>query len=78
MSISVSSVFFCPSVVMYFWRGVPRQAAARVQKPFCMCDGGSRVQKFGWLKHGRLSVLFAGRPDEGNQPDPLLQRLHAS
>jgi hypothetical protein len=27
-------------------------------------------QKFGWLKHGRLSVLFAGRPDEGNQARP--------
>jgi hypothetical protein len=70
-SFSMWAVFMsCP------WRALRRDTAS-VQRPFCMCDGwSSRVQKFGCLKHGRLSILFAGRPDEGKYADPLLQSTH--
>ena len=72
------SFFFCESVFHVvrveesLWGG-RRHAGAIVHARRRLQRGASKS----WLKHtGALSVLFEGRPDEGNRPDPLLQSTY--
>jgi hypothetical protein len=68
------------AVVLHVRRGgVPRQAAVRMQKAFCMCDGGSQQGKSSAGSNTGVCpfCLQAGRT-KGIRPDPLLQRPYAS